>query len=49
MGALNSMAEGKNRTLAAAKEMLKVAVGVSCRLDSSSAEPVILLTQRFGE
>ena len=49
LGALNSMAEGKNRTLAAAKQMLKTAVGVACRLDSSSAEPVNLLVQKFGE
>ena len=49
MGALNSMAEGKNRTLASAKQMLKTAVGVACRLDSSSAEPVNLLVQKFGE
>ena len=49
LGALNSMAEGKNRTLAGAKQMLKTAVGIACRLDSSSAEPVNLLVQKFGE
>jgi len=43
------MAEGKNRTLAASKQMLKTAVGIACRLDSSSAEPVNLLVQKFGE
>lgn len=49
LGALNSMAEGKNRTLAAAKQMVKDAVRIACRLDSSSAEPVNLLVQKFDE
>lgn len=49
LGALNSLSEGKNRTMNSAKQMLKTAVGIACRLDSSSAEPVNLLTQKFGE
>lgn len=46
LGALNSMAEGKNRTLAGAKQMVKDAVKIACRLDSNSAEPVNLLVQK---
>ena len=49
LGALNSMAEGKNRTLVGARQMLKTSVGIACRLDSSSAEPINLLTQKSDE
>ena len=46
MGALNSMAEGKKRTLSSTRDMVTAAVNIACRLDSNSAPPVNLLVQK---
>lgn len=46
LGALNAMAEGKNRTISAARKMVEDAVAIACRFDPNSAEPIYTFTQR---